>query len=511
MKHFRSSWNRKRRGAALITTASLVFILFSLGTALLVTMQRGLHLARHVEETTLAFNVAESGADRAARWLKEQSYPPAGTATIRPFGTSPQALGAGSYRVDVIPDPGNAGAILKAYKIVSTGTIYGKTDVIEMVLREQSFGRYAYFTDRETSAISGGRIWFFQGDRIRGPAHSNNDGGSNFQIDWQGSTAPIFEDMVTAVGTRFDYNPRSPSAESEYLKIFKDGSRGYRLDVDRIPLPDSSNRQRDAAWGGTSSFPTTNGIYVPANGGIYVRGDASVTASVDGSGRQVFTILRSGTSTATTVTIDLVANTRLVRVGSGSTTTVAGAGTGVLYSTGHITSLSGTIADNRTSGTPLTITHRNAYTIATDVNAGKNITITNDIAYASAPDPSQPVTADVNQRPGTLGLIGRNVTIDTGTTRNLDIDAIILAGSESTSDGSFGVEDYNTKNPTGTINLMGGVIQKARGAVGTISGGVLQTGYAKDYWYDPRLADYPPPHFPTTGLYDILSWRKIRS
>lgn len=511
MKHFVISWNRKRKGAALITTASLTFILFSLGSALLVTMLRGLRISRHVEESTLAFNVAESGSDRAARWLKDQSYPPAGTATIRPWGTTPQALGAGSYRVDIIPDPGNGGAILKAYKILSTGTIYGKTDVIEMILREQSFGRYAYFTDRETSAISGGRIWFFQGDKIRGPAHSNNEGGSNFQIDWQGSTAPIFEDMVTAVGTRFDYNPRSPSAESEYLKVFKDGSRGYRLDVDRIPLPGSSNQQRDAAWGATSSFPTTNGIYVPANGGIYVRGDATVTASVDGSGRQVFSILRSGTSTATTVTIDLAANTRIVRVGTATPTTVAGSGTGVLYATGNITSLSGTIGDNRTSGTPLTITHRNAYTIATDVNAGKNITITNDIMYNSTPDPTQPITAAVNQRPGTLGLIARNVTVAAGTTRTLDIDAIILAGSESTTDGSFGVADYDSKTPTGTINLMGGVIQKARGAVGTISGGVLQTGYAKDYWYDPRLADYPPPHFPTTGLYDILSWRKIRT
>lgn len=498
---------RNRRGAALITSASLILLIVSLGSALLVTMLRGMHLARYVEETTLAFNIAESGAERATRWIKDQAYPPAGLAVVRPWGTTAQALGAGTYRVDITPDANNLNAILKAYKITSTGTIYGKTEVVEMVVRQQSFGRYAYFTDRETSSVSGGRIWFFGGDRIRGPAHSNNEGGSNFQIDWQGSTAAIFEDMVTSVGTSFDYNPRAPGTEAEYLKIFKDGSRGYRMDVDRIPLPSSSNQQRDAAWGATTSFPTTNGVYVPANGGIYVRGDASVVASTDASSRQVFTITRS--SVVTTVTIDLAANTRIVKVGTAAATTVAGSGTGVLYTTGDITSLSGTIGDNRMSGS--TITHRNAYTIATDVVGGKNITITNDIMYNSTPNPSLPITDISNLRPGTLGLIGRNITVAAGTTRTLDIDAIILAGGETVADGSFSVADYNTKSPTGTINLMGGVIQKARGAVGTISGGVLQTGYQKDYYYDPRLADYPPPHFPTTGLYDILSWRKIRT
>ena len=58
------------------------------------------------------------------------------------------------------------------------------------------------------------------------------------------------------------------------------------------------------------------------------------------------------------------------------------------------------------------------------------------------------------------------------------------------------------------MKIMGGVIQKARGPVGTISGGVIQTGYAKNYYYDTRMADNPPPYFPTTGNYDRISWRK---
>ncbi len=93
----------------------------------------------------------------------------------------------------------------------------------------------------------------------------------------------------------------------------------------------------------------------------------------------------------------------------------------------------------------------------------------------------------------------------------MEIDAVILAGSQTTTDGSFGVANYNTKTPTGTLKVLGGMIQKARGAVGTQSGGVLATGYAKDYHYDARMADNPPPFFPTTGGYDRISWRRLVS
>lgn len=494
-----------RRGAALFGAVLAMFLILALGVAVLNSMRGGMHLTRHVEYGTLAFNIAESGVDRGARWLKDQPFPPSGTASFTLFGGA-QSLGNGTYTVTVIPDAGNFNAILKAYKIVSVGTIYGRSQTVEVVLRQQSFGRYAYFTDREVSSVSGGRIWFFAGDKIRGPAHSNNEGGSNFQVNWTGSTQPIFEGLVTAAGPRIDYSPRNPSSEADFLKIFRDGSRGLQLDVDPIPLPSSSDMQRQAAWGGSTSYPSTTGVYTPANGGIYIVGDSTVTMSVS-SGNQVFTIVQG--SNTTTVTVNKTTNQRTVRVNSGPTTTVAGAGTGVLFSTGNITSLSGTVADNVMSGQ--NITARHAYTIAADVNSGKNITITNNLRYTSSPDPNLPTNDIVNKRPGTLGLIARNITVASSAPQNLSIDAVMLAGSQSTSDGSFGVANYNTKTPTGTLRVMGGIIQKARGAVGTFSSssGTIVTGYAKDYHYDTRLADDPPPYFPTTGLYDVLSWRKM--
>lgn len=50
----------------------------------------------------------------------------------------------------------------------------------------------------------------------------------------------------------------------------------------------------------------------------------------------------------------------------------------------------------------------------------------------------------------------------------------------------------------GCLYLTGGIIQRTRGAVGTIQnpGG---TGYLKRYSYDGCAGSYPPPYFPTTG------------
>lgn len=81
----------------------------------------------------------------------------------------------------------------------------------------------------------------------------------------------------------------------------------------------------------------------------------------------------------------------------------------------------------------------------------------------------------------------------------------MLAGSSSV-DGSVSVNNYSLGS-TGTLKVIGGLIQSTRGVVGRLSGGTIAHGYAKDYHYDPRLASAPPPFYPTTGQYDRISWR----
>lgn len=93
-----------------------------------------------------------------------------------------------------------------------------------------------------------------------------------------------------------------------------------------------------------------------------------------------------------------------------------------------------------------------------------------------------------------------------GNKRDVYINAVIMALNTS-----FETENYNRPPLTGSIcetrvvgrgclYLTGGLIQQARGAVGT-SAESSGAGYVKRYSYD-RCAMYdPPPYFPTTGRF----------
>jgi hypothetical protein len=74
----------------------------------------------------------------------------------------------------------------------------------------------------------------------------------------------------------------------------------------------------------------------------------------------------------------------------------------------------------------------------------------------------------------------------TGTTRDLRIDAAILA-----IDHSFIVDHYNCGADLGTLTVTGAIAQKYRGPVGTTG----TPGYVKDYNYDDRLRYQEPPSF----------------
>lgn len=101
-----------------------------------------------------------------------------------------------------------------------------------------------------------------------------------------------------------------------------------------------------------------------------------------------------------------------------------------------------------------------------------------------------------------LGLISkRDVVVKTNAPDDLEIYAHILATgnlTSSTTDGSFGVQDYNSGDPRGRLIVHGGIAQDYRGAVGTFNmqTGRTSTGFEKDYTYDTRFAKNPPPHYP---------------
>ncbi len=127
--------------------------------------------------------------------------------------------------------------------------------------------------------------------------------------------------------------------------------------------------------------------------------------------------------------------------------------------------------------------------------ASYDIIIPNNIVYANDPR-INPASTD------TLGLISEeDVMINSNAPANLEIDASIMALNTS-----FMLTNWWVGPAKGTLTVFGGIIQNERGPVGTFSGTTKVSGYSKDYKYDARLLNSPPPFVPTTGDYITLSW-----
>lgn len=503
--------NNGNTGSVLLLTMMIMVLVSVMALGVLTLTSNSLFMTTRQRMGGEAFNLAETAAEMGACWLRNQSIAPSRSDAFTPDGYGNVTLGSGTWTTVITPDASNTTVFLKTFKVTGVGVVGSVTRKVEIIVKQATFGRFAYFTDKETSSVSGGAIWWKAGEVCDGPAHSNNTNGSNFQINYNGSTTSIFKDIVTAAGTTINYSPSKPGNEATFQKVFKDGSKGYRLGVQRIELPPSTDAQKKAAWGTDVGYPTTTGVYLRANaaGGIYIVGNSTMVLGVDGSGNQTFTIVQGANTT--TITVNLAAKTMSATgtVGSGSPTSCAAMPNGVIYSTGDITSLKGTIADNRYTGS--TITTRSAWTIATDVNNNKDITVTDNIKYKTRPNKTLAADNAVNVAAGTLGLVAHDVDISSSAPANVEIDGVLLAGGQNTADGSFSAVNYDSRTPVGTLTVLGGIIQKARGAVGTFNSGTgqTQTGYTKSYSYDPRLATDPPPYYPTTGTYDRLSWRTV--
>jgi hypothetical protein len=270
----------------------------------------------------------------------------------------------------------------------------------------------------------------------------------------------------------------------------------------------------------TSAVPT--GIYVPVQdsngngvsnagepmgGGIYVQGDLnSLSFSYSGPSNNlaVYTLVQ-GTQTVT-VTVDRAANQTTVTNTawpSPQTRTFTGVPKGwqqpdpdlanatIVFVNGNILSVGGTLQQGE----------------QTTVVATGRIDITNHIRYQSPPDPYDPNSNPTNL----LGLFSasNDIRIAASAPNDLVIHAILMAGNPSDSyNSSVNVENYNSRPPSGSVHLLGGIIEEYYGAFGTFnsSTGSIQTGYGRDFRYDRRMSrGFSPPYYPTINVFDMAS------
>ena len=275
---------KKERGFILITLYLLLVVLLAHGSALVTRSFAEIKGAERFQQAGQSFYISEAGLDRGLQWLRTQRPPPAAALTT-PFGAW-AALGDGGYSVNVRLL--NPGVFFGRYRIESTGSTGAAPPAVPtaqqfcaITVQRRSFSRYAYYTNNERSAVSGGLIWFGSSDRLTGPVHSNS------QFNMMGT--PIFDGLVTSTASSLNLAPgAAPSFNA-----------GLQLNAPQVPMPpvaDTTQAFADAAAapGGrrfngattiqlvndgtmrvTNAAAGLNGTQVvplPANGMLYVQG-----------------------------------------------------------------------------------------------------------------------------------------------------------------------------------------------------------------------------------------------
>jgi hypothetical protein len=256
-------------------------------------------------------------------------------------------------------------------------------------------------------------------------------------------SSPTFMGFVTSTASSFNYYYGGPPYDNP------DFQEGYQLGVEEINF----DKFKDMA--------ALEGL--AQSGGIKLGSDSKVQLNSDG------TFTHWGKTGGYWSNPDEIVWE--------DTTTVALPSNGVLYVEGN-SLVSGTLSGE------LTLAVEN------------DIYILEDVLYDTPP--ADPSCSDM------LGLVaGEDVVVakDSPSGGNLEIDATIMAFS-----GSFGVMNYDSIPVMGNLIVYGGIIQDRRGPVGTFGGGGRASGYLKEYHYDDRVIDDPPPYFPPTGEYQQDSW-----
>jgi hypothetical protein len=532
---------KSQKGLALMATLIFVFVLTTFGLALLAMTRNDIKLAVLQEESTKAFYLADAGVERAVNWLTSQGTPPRAE-DVPPVNLDGEhvfdELETGKYNVHLYVDPDQASTVA-GYTIEAEGWIPNDDGTrkasrkIKTLVTITNFAEYAYFSDEErfpnNSNISGSGgyagqvIWFTGNDEFGGKLHSN----SQLHI----VDVPIFNGKVTSTEETIDFWGNEYEEDGQDFPGFMDQ---YELGVDYIELPqyrDISDLDNEKSLqriaGGTKAYIenelNNNGVYIPNTGGagteatagIYVKGNATIDLDVDstsgsaGPNSQI-TINQGGSPTVITSVKEpktLPAGSTLNDIYYAGGTTIP-TNTTLIYKDGEYESYNGLTngllfvdgAINGLSGN----NHRGKMSIAST----ESITITEDIYYYDRDKSKDLFEEDVEDLNDSLGLIAaKDVEIGYYAPNDIEIDAIIMALNTS-----FFYERWQDRL-RGTLSLLGGLIQKQRGPVGTHNAGVKVTGYSKNYNFDPRMANPAsgnlPPYFPSTGEYQKIWWKEV--
>lgn len=558
-----------RGGYALMMVLLLVLAVGILaGGAVSIVGNAGLINAYEARRTEMEA-LADAGLEVARARLNATAglYPETGYTTLENGVTVKDAAGVvipGMRRYTYAGPVGQTTGQYGVFGSIISVVQMGNTRVVRRGdIAQESFARFAYFTDVEPSTIS-----FGGGDVISGPVHSNDfikiySSGATFRGPGRVTTAKTISDParkgifmegyvenagIIALPGLADLNKLRGYAQTGGT-VFTAPNGGTtweaRLRIEFMTIDLNGDLRHDGADEGFFRVYRSTGApkYLMAGGkdsgwpasencGYWTGSGASrrFTMSKDISGNNAAkqTALRSASARCYLGGSDSLYN-RFVESESGKGEWIRrpfalngtvpsallarddlpflfplGRGLnpnfkGVIHVTGRV-AISGVV--------------RGRLTLA----ATDRILIADDVVYASEGNGCEDILglfggADVTVADNLLNTPQNVATGDPyrsyDSTPSEFINGVILTLS------TFHVQNYDSGPDAeycessvfgrGCLFLTGGVIQRTRGAVGTADG----TGYLKRYAYDACAATEPPPYFPTTGHFGRSSYYEV--
>lgn len=221
--HLRPRGLRSRRGVALVLTLLITFAMGALAMGAIYVNSNGALIGRMAERekelryaADAALQIGKSRLNNDPFAMPDTSYAQlAANSTV--LGANGQPIPNVTYNLYAGPTGSTTGQFGRFASVVAEAIgPRGARFVRRLELQQESFARYAYWTNKETQP-SGGTIYFASGDILWGPVWSND----NISIHSSGAT---FNDDVTT----------AQSIISPGYATFK---KGYTEDANPITLP----------------------------------------------------------------------------------------------------------------------------------------------------------------------------------------------------------------------------------------------------------------------------------
>jgi Tfp pilus assembly protein PilX len=423
------------------------------------------------------------------------------------------SLGSGAYVYNIsIRQKGNPVTISADmwdfpyyYQVTTTATVQNLNRKValngDFTVRVQrdNFAKFALFTDHHTMPDLT-TVWFTNRTNFAGPLHTNE------RYSFAFNPSGVFDGVVTQqyATTRFYNNgfPLLADAASNGVVDVPTFNSTYTRNAPAVVLASNVVQADLANQASAGTAVGSTGIYVPVTGGnmkggIYVKGNPTITMAVVGGNAQ-YTIAVSGVTTRT-ITVDRTLNRTGVKIGAAATTYYNGLPDGVdnlgtiLYVEGTVNGLSGTVQRD----TQMTISS------TASINITNNIKYEDYTAAVGTPGVAGYVPPSAANKTNLLGLVSwsGDINITTAAPNNIEVHAIAMARNGILQVNNYGDTGVGSR---GTATLLGGVITQYYGAFGLFDSatGNAISGYGRNFVYDSRtLLGTAPPYFPSMSTF----------